>query len=113
MIIKKRENDEAIRIDKLQMGEGYFLSRPRIVLNDCPVTFHYETIEAGCSIGRHFHNEETEYYYILSGKGAYDDNGRKTTLEAGDVAVCGGGEYHSIVNEGEEPIVFMGIISGH
>ena len=34
------------------------------------------TIEKGCSLGYHEHHGESETYYILSGQGEYDDNGR-------------------------------------
>jgi mannose-6-phosphate isomerase-like protein (cupin superfamily) len=113
MVIKNAMDKDRIRIEKLQMGKGYFLSCPKIMLDKCPVTIHYETIVPGCSIGKHYHSEETEYYYMLSGQGTYCDNGNEAVLKAGDVAICGGGEYHFIENNGDVPIVFMGIISAH
>ncbi|MGI6153738.1 MAG: cupin domain-containing protein [Christensenellaceae bacterium] len=112
-MILKKDDSNYIRIEHLQMGEGHFISRPKIVLEDIPVTIHYETIESGCSIGKHYHSEETEYYYMLEGEGVYNDNGELTILRAGDVAICGGGEFHSIRNERQAPIVFLGIISQH
>ena len=34
------------------------------------------TLEPGCSLGYHEHHGESETYYILTGEGNYDDNGR-------------------------------------
>ena len=43
------------------------------------------TIEKDCTLGYHEHHGETETYYILSGEGMYDDNGKKYPVKAGDV----------------------------
>ena len=45
------------------------------------------TIEKDCTLGYHEHHGETETYYILSGEGMYDDNGKKYPVKAGDV-IC-------------------------
>ncbi len=37
--------------------------------------FSQVTIPAGCELGHHEHHGETETYYVLSGKGIYEDNG--------------------------------------
>lgn len=41
------------------------------------------TIEKNCTLGYHEHHGETETYYILSGEGMYDDNGKKYPVKAG------------------------------
>ena len=43
------------------------------------------TLEPGCSLGYHEHHGESETYYILTGEGNYDDNGRIRPVKAGDV----------------------------
>ena len=43
------------------------------------------TLEPGCSLGYHEHHNESETYYILSGKGIYSDNGTLRMVSAGDV----------------------------
>lgn len=97
----------------LQLGEGYFRGSTSLGMDGCPVEFHYAIMEKGSSIGKHFHNEETEYYYMISGEGVYNDNGKAVTLKPGDICVTGGGEFHSIENKNDEPIIFIGIISKH
>ncbi len=68
------------------------------------------TLEPGCSIGTHVHDQEEEIYFVLSGKGIVDDNGQLRDIGPGDALKTGGGEYHSITNNGNEPLVFMAVI---
>jgi mannose-6-phosphate isomerase-like protein (cupin superfamily) len=67
-------------------------------------------IEPGCSIGAHTHDTETEYYYILSGEGVFDDNGKITTVYPGDNTFTGGGEYHALANKTNEALVVLAVI---
>jgi mannose-6-phosphate isomerase-like protein (cupin superfamily) len=68
------------------------------------------TLEPGSSIGKHNHENETEYYIILSGSGTVDDNGAQTAVKAGDTIITGGGAYHSIANNGTVPLVLHAVI---
>ena len=34
------------------------------------------TLEPGCSIGKHIHENEEEIFYIIEGTATYDDNGK-------------------------------------
>jgi mannose-6-phosphate isomerase-like protein (cupin superfamily) len=53
-------------------------------------------IPAGAGIGRHDHVAETEYYYILEGRGMVDDDGKAVEVGPGDLVVTTGGAFHSI-----------------
>jgi len=64
----------------------------------------------GASIGEHCHDTETEYYFILSGSGLVNDNGKEIEVKAGDTVVTGGGAFHSIANTGDVPLVFHAVI---
>ena len=68
------------------------------------------TIEPGCTLGYHEHEGESETYYILSGKGDYDDNGTVREVTAGDVTFTTSGHGHALANTGEEDLVFMALI---
>jgi mannose-6-phosphate isomerase-like protein (cupin superfamily) len=72
--------------------------------------FSQVTLEPGCSIGTHMHDQEEEIYYILSGNGIADDNGQLREIGPGDAIKTGGGEFHSITNNGVEPLVFLAVI---
>ena len=68
------------------------------------------TLEPGAVLGYHEHHGETETYYILSGRGEYDDNGTGMPAAPGDVFFCEDGCGHDIRCSGEEPLSFMALI---
>ena len=68
------------------------------------------TLESGCSIGAHIHENEEEVFYIIEGTATYNDNGRTETLYAGDSCVCLGGEEHSIANNTDETLKVFAVI---
>ena len=68
------------------------------------------TLEPGCSLGYHEHHNESETYYILSGKGIYSDNGTLRMVKAGDVTFTPDGQGHGMTNTGDEDLVFMALI---
>jgi mannose-6-phosphate isomerase-like protein (cupin superfamily) len=68
------------------------------------------TLEPDCSIGYHRHDKETEYYFIISGSGAVNDNGKDVQVKAGDSIITGNGASHSIKNTGNVPLIFHAII---
>jgi mannose-6-phosphate isomerase-like protein (cupin superfamily) len=68
------------------------------------------TLEQGCSIGYHRHDSETEYYFILSGTGSVNDDGKEVEVKQGDSIITGNGASHSIKNTGSVPLVFHAVI---
>jgi mannose-6-phosphate isomerase-like protein (cupin superfamily) len=68
------------------------------------------TLKPGSSIGYHKHDSETEYYFILSGTGTVDDNGKEVQVKQGDSIITGNGAAHSIKNTGSVPLVFHAVI---
>jgi mannose-6-phosphate isomerase-like protein (cupin superfamily) len=68
------------------------------------------TLDPGSSIGYHRHDSETEYYFILSGIGMVNDDGKEIEIAHGDSVITGNGASHSIKNIGSVPLVFLAII---
>ncbi|MDR1506262.1 MAG: cupin domain-containing protein [Treponema sp.] len=68
------------------------------------------TLPPGASIGKHRHDEETEYFLIASGSGVVDDDGRESPVSSGDLIVTGGGASHGVKNTGNIPLVMHAII---
>jgi len=68
------------------------------------------TLGAGDEIGPHVHEQETEYYYIISGEGVVTEDDGEHSVSAGDVVVTGNGASHSIRNSGSVPLVFVALI---
>ena len=109
------KHDEMKMIPRPRLRDGYgtvdFLhivpeeSRPA----KCRL-FSEMILEKGCSAGRHDHTGETEIYYVLEGEGIINDNGTIRPFKKGDCNVCGGGDFHSVSNENDEPLRMMAII---
>lgn len=68
------------------------------------------TIEPGCSLGYHVHNNESETYYILEGEGNYNDNGTVRKVKKGDITFTGDSCGHGLENSGDSNLVFMALI---
>lgn len=72
--------------------------------------FAHTTVYPRSEIGFHIHMGDSETYYILSGTGMYNDNGRKVMVTAGDVTYTAPGEGHGIACVGEEPVEMIALI---
>lgn len=68
------------------------------------------TLQPGCSIGGHVHEDECEIFSFTQGAGRFLDNGNWTPVQAGDVTTTGYGESHSVENTGDGPLVLTAVI---
>ncbi|MCL2834193.1 MAG: cupin domain-containing protein [Treponema sp.] len=111
MVIKKNERKTEIK-EKMRDGEGsvritHFVDTE----NENHTRMLAEiTLNKGCSIGYHQHVNETEYFFISSGAGIVNDNGKEVEVSAGDSVVTGNASWHSIKNTGDEPLVLTAVI---
>ena len=112
MIIRNSEREIEVRANTCG-GEGSILFEHISSGSALPAhtkMFSDMVFEQGCSIAKHYHMDNTEYYYVVEGEGEIDDNGVVTTIKAGDAAVCYPGNYHSIKNIRKEPLRILGVI---
>ena len=72
--------------------------------------YAHAKLEPGAVVGYHTHYGESETFYILSGKGLYDDNGTEREVSAGDVTYTSDGQGHSLKNIGDTTLEFMLLI---
>ena len=72
--------------------------------------FSQAELEIGEEVEYHVHEGESETYYILSGKGFYNDNGVETEVSAGTVTYTPSGCGHGIKNIGDEKLIFIALI---
>ena len=72
--------------------------------------FSLAEIGEGEMVDYHLHEGDAELYYILEGKGLYDDNGEKVEVEAGTVTYTPNGSGHSLKNIGEGMLKFIALI---
>lgn len=75
----------------------------------------------GASIGYHCHADSSEVIYILSGCGKAIWNpsdsgiaqGCEEILAAGDCHYCPMGTSHTLINNGEEDLLFFAVVGKH
>lgn len=67
-------------------------------------------LKPGEEVEYHMHTGESETYFILSGKGIYNDNGNKVDITTGMVTFTPSGHRHAIKNTGDEVLVFIALI---
>lgn len=67
-------------------------------------------LEVGEEVEYHLHVGEAETYYVLSGKGLYNDNGEISEIGPGTVTYTPSGSGHGIKNIGEDKLIFMALI---
>ncbi len=111
MVIKNENQNIDVKI-KMREGKGEAIIKNIIDSNKLSHSrlFSTITLKQGCSIGKHTHIQETEYYYILSGEGIVTEADGEKFVKPGDVVVTGDQESHSIINNREEDLVFIALI---
>jgi quercetin dioxygenase-like cupin family protein len=70
-------------------------------------------LNPGQSIAAHIHPQGQDTWTILSGAGDYqlDALGTCQPIGAGDVVVAPIGAVHGVVNSGDEPLMFISVVS--
>jgi quercetin dioxygenase-like cupin family protein len=70
-------------------------------------------IKPGQEIYAHIHPHGQDTWTVLSGKGEYylDEAGTKKSIVAGDVVVAGPRCVHGVFNSGDEPLIFISVVS--
>ncbi|MBE7049234.1 MAG: cupin domain-containing protein [Ruminococcaceae bacterium] len=67
-------------------------------------------VKPGEEVEYHTHIGEGETFFIMSGKGIYNDNGNKVEVSPGMVTYTPSGQAHGIKNTGDEMLVFIAMI---
>jgi quercetin dioxygenase-like cupin family protein len=70
-------------------------------------------IKPGQEIPAHIHPHGQDTWTILSGSGEYylDKAGSRKSIVAGDVVVAHTGCVHGVFNNGNEPLIFISVVS--
>lgn len=71
------------------------------------------TVKPGQHISAHVHPDGQDTWTILSGTGEYlvSADGESIAIATGDVLVAHRGEVHGVLNAGQEPLVFVSVVS--
>ena len=67
-------------------------------------------LNPGEEVEYHMHSGESETFFMLSGKGIYNDNGTKVEITPGMVTFTPSGEGHGVKNTGDEKLSFIALI---
>lgn len=112
-MIKRKENMNSVIRENMRGGNG------SVKITDILDKGEYNgqgrligviTLEPGCSIGAHIHENEEEIFYIIEGTATYNDNGKTVTLFEGDSCICLSGEEHSIDNKTDSTLKVFAVI---
>ncbi|MCQ2561386.1 MAG: cupin domain-containing protein [Clostridia bacterium] len=68
------------------------------------------TLIPGASLGLHTHTINSEVVYCLSGTGKTICDGEEQRLQPGSCSYCPKGHQHTLINDGEENLVCLGVI---
>lgn len=112
-MIKKNEEMKVNYIEHMRGGAGTAIRKDILGSDDMAKhsrLFSMFTLKKGCGIGEHEHKNETEYYYIISGKGIVTEKDGEKVALPGDVVITGDGESHAIRNDKDEDLVFVAVI---
>ena len=97
-----RGGDGSVRITDFISGPEELLGKGRL--------FSRITLEPGCSIGYHIHENESELFYIIKGSAVYNDGGEEINVSAGDVTIVEPGNGHGIANRTDETCELVALI---
>ncbi|MDK2896111.1 MAG: hypothetical protein PWP04_231 [Candidatus Atribacteria bacterium] len=93
---------EYVRADEKDFRHGdwgikYLFRGPRV---DWGIVY----LKPGTSLGKHFHHQVEETFYILEGKGILQVDERELTVEAGTAVRLEPGEKHDLLASSEEAV---------
>lgn len=95
------EGKEAFSLFNLKEFDG---------INEKIKQFSYVEINVGEEVPYHEHHGNAENYYIISGHGLYNDNGKKTEVGAGTITFTPSGEGHGLKNIGTDKLCFIALV---
>lgn len=79
-------------------------------INEKIKQFSYVEINAGEEVPFHEHHGNAESYYIISGHGLYNDNGKEIEVGEGTVTFTPSGEGHGLRNIEKDKLCFIALV---
>ena len=87
---------------KILRGAGEMAGKGRL--------FNHIILRPGCEVAWHVHHGDGETYFILKGRGLYNDNGMEVEVGPGDVTFVDAEEGHALRSIGEEDLEAIALI---
>ena len=94
-------------LPRFKGGEGQMAAK---MLTDDLNRILYATLAPGHSIGLHTHDTSSEIMYFLSGKGTVITDGTPETVAPGLCHYCKKGSSHTLINDGDEDLIFFAVV---
>jgi len=104
-MLRRKDEQKVVVNENMRGGNGkiamrHFLSEKEVY--GAGRIFAVSDIPPGASIGYHAHENEFEFYYVLSGEVTIRDDEETYVMTAGDMMQCKNGHSHSIENRSAE-----------
>ena len=111
----RNKNDYAVNvIPEMKGGKGEFITEelvPKETLGHAGTLFVRGTLQPGHSVGNHVHEKSQEFCYFLQGSGLVRDaESGEVRVTAGDTHICLPGTAHEIINDSNEPLVYLAFV---
>lgn len=75
---------------------------------ESPLDFvDYTVIPPESTIGRHFHHENEEVYFVVAGEPLITVSGRQHRARPGTISVVRSGEWHELQNDTEAEVTIL------
>ena len=103
----KFDNIDEKRLEAFKGGAGALCAK---MLTDELIKILLGRLEPGSSIGLHTHEDSSEIMYFISGRGKTIHNGKEERILPGDCHYCKKGEAHTVINDGDEDLVFFAVV---
>mgnify|MGYP003325038103 FL=1 len=110
-MLTKFDNIQPVVVNNLRGGEG---SCTLYKLEDLPIQYKMFAkiiVHPNSSIGYHAHVGDEEIIYVLEGRGKVIVEEETKELLPGMINVCKENHYHSVINDSNEDLVIIGIVT--
>ena len=112
MLYRKDERRYQI-IEHMKGGEGEFqllhIAEAENMGNKATL-FARGVLPVGASVGLHRHEGNMEICCFVSGRALVKEDECKYEVSPGDISICRDGESHSVINTGDEELVYMVLV---
>ncbi len=110
-MLTKFDNIQPVVVNNLRGGEG---SCTLYKLEELPIQYKMFAkiiVHPNSSIGYHAHVGDEEIIYVLEGRGKVIVEEETKELLPGMINVCKENHYHSVINDSNEDLVIIGIVT--
>ena len=109
MLINFNDRTDTV-LDHFNGGEGRLIAK---MFNDGTNKILRGLLEPGSTVGLHTHSGTSETIFILSGTGKVLYDGGYEAVCPGSCHYCPNGHEHSLINDGQENLVFVAVVPKH